>query len=65
MNTGIYVMEPSVMQDIPANKVFHMPDLLNKLLIEKRRVGAYPITEKSWQDMGEISEMHKMIEAIR
>lgn len=61
INTGIYVAEPSIMNDIPPNKVYHMTDLLNKLLNEKRRVGAYPITEQCWQDMGEIKEMEKMI----
>lgn len=62
VNTGIYVMEPSVLEDIPSNGVFHMTDLLNKLLKEKRRVGAYPVTEKCWQDMGELGEMQKMRE---
>lgn len=61
MNTGIYVMEPSVIEDIPRGQMYHMTDLMNKLLGEKRRVGAYPITEKCWQDMGEFDEMRKML----
>lgn len=65
MNTGIYVMEPSVMDDIPPNKVFHMTDLMNKLLGEKRKVGAYPIMEKCWQDMGELGGMREMMEAFQ
>jgi NDP-sugar pyrophosphorylase family protein len=62
VNTGIYVMEPSVIREIPSNQMFHMTDLMNKLLEEKRRVGAYPITEKCWQDMGEIGKMQKMLD---
>jgi len=65
VNTGIYVMEPSVIKDIPNHQVFHMTDLMNKLLEEKRRVGAYPITEQCWQDMGEINGMYKMSDAFR
>lgn len=64
VNTGIYVMEPTVIADIPSNIVFHMTDLLNKLLKEKRKVGAYPVTEKCWQDMGELGEMRKMKENL-
>lgn len=60
MNTGIYVMEPSVVGNIPEKQVYHMTDLMNTLLKEKRKVGAYPITEKRWQDMGEIDGMKKM-----
>jgi len=64
INTGIYVMESTVMRDIPASKLFHMTDLVNKLLSENRRVGAYPITENCWRDMGEINEMYKMIDSF-
>ena len=65
INTGIYVMEPSVIKDIPLDQVFHMNDLMNKLLKEKRKVGAYPVTEQCWQDMGEISEMQKMLDSFQ
>lgn len=61
MNTGIYVMEPSVIEDIPRNQMYHMTDLMNKLLGEKRKVGAYPITANCWQDMGELDGMKKML----
>ena len=61
MNTGIYVMEPSVIEDIPRCQMYHMTDLMNKLLGEKRKVGAYPITANCWQDMGEFDGMKKML----
>ena len=61
INTGIYVMEASVINDIPRNQVYHMTDLINKLVKEKRKIGAYPITEQCWKDMGEIEGMNKMI----
>ncbi len=65
VNTGIYVLEASVIKDIPRGCVFHMTDLLNKLLQQNRKVGAYPISDSSWQDMGEIEEMKKMIDSFR
>ncbi len=60
MNTGIYVLEPSVMNDIPEKQVYHMTYLMNKLLAERRKVGAYPIMEKRWLDMGELDGMKEM-----
>lgn len=65
VNTGIYVVEASVIKDIPRHQVFHMTDLMNKLLKEKRKIGAYPITDHCWQDMGELKEMYKMSDAFR
>lgn len=65
VNTGIYIMEPTVFGDIPKGQVYHMTDLMNKLLLEHRKVGAYPVTDKCWQDMGEVDEMKKMIRSLQ
>jgi len=65
VNTGIYVLEPSVIADIPANEFFNMTDLIAKLLKERRKVGAYPVIESRWRDMGQIPEMYNMIEAFK
>lgn len=64
VNTGIYVMEASVLEDIPYGEVYQMTDLINKLLKEKRKVGAFPVTENSWRDMGEFEAMNKMKESF-
>lgn len=65
VNTGIYVMEDSTLNDIPSGEMFQMTDLIKKLLDQKRKIGAYPITDRAWKDMGEISEMQKMIESFQ
>lgn len=62
VNTGIYLMEPSVIKDIPVGQTYDMPDLINKLLTENRRVGAYPVTENRWHDMGEMTQLQRMLE---
>ena len=62
VNTGIYIMESSVIDDIPTDGAFDMPDLMNRLLMENRRVGAYPVTEKCWHDMGEMEQLQRMLE---
>jgi NDP-sugar pyrophosphorylase family protein len=60
VNTGFYVLEPEALKDVPGNTFFHITDLINKYIEEGKIVGTYPITEKSWLDMGEFKEMDRM-----
>ena len=60
VNTGMYVLNPELIKDIPADTFFHMTHLADKLLKENRKVGMYPISEDSFLDMGEFEEMHRM-----
>lgn len=64
VNTGFYILEPEVLNDIPENEFFHITDLINKYLKEGKKVGTYPIAESSWLDMGEVKEMDRMIERL-
>lgn len=41
VSAGIYAIQPSALDAIPANSFFDMPDLVNRLLADGRRVGAY------------------------
>lgn len=65
INTGIYIMEPNVLADIPTEHVYQMTDLIEKLLHEGRKVGAYPVMDKRWRDMGQIPEMQQMIDEYK
>ena len=56
INTGLYLLEPKVLKDIPDNEPFDITDLAQKLLNEKRKVGIFPVSEKSWKDMGNWDE---------
>lgn len=60
VNTGMYILNPNLLQEIPEDTFYHMTDLTDKLLEEGRRVGMYPISEDSFLDMGEFEEMHRM-----
>lgn len=64
VNTGMYILNPELIGDIPKDTFFHMTDLTDKLLQENRRVGMYPISEDSFLDMGEFEEMHRMEEKL-
>lgn len=60
VNTGMYILNPELLNEIPKDTFFHMTDLSEKLLREKRKVGMYPISEDSFLDMGELEEMRRM-----
>lgn len=55
INTGLYILEPSVLNEIP-DDFFHITHLIEKLRKEKRRVGVYPISQNDWIDMGDWNE---------
>lgn len=55
VNTGLYILEPTVFDDIP-DDFFHITHLMDKLRGEGRRVGIYPISQNDWTDMGDWDE---------
>lgn len=64
INTGMYVLEPEVLEDIPKGEFYNLPDILEKYMQTGIKVGVYPISELSWMDMGQISEMKDMINRL-
>ena len=56
INTGFYILEAKLIDEIPENAFFHITTLIEKLKNEHRRVGVFPINEKSWTDIGNWSE---------
>ena len=64
VNTGMYILNPLLVQEIPPDVMFHMTDLSDMLLKQKRKVGMYPISEDSFLDMGEFEEMRRMEEKL-
>lgn len=64
VNTGMYIMDPEMINRIPKDKFFHMTHLTDLLMQEGLQVGMYPISEESFLDMGEFEEMHRMEEKL-
>ncbi|MFU7516439.1 nucleotidyltransferase family protein [Clostridium sp. HCS.1] len=64
INTGMYVIEPDVLNDIPEGEFYNLPDIVEEYMNSGIPVGVYPISEQSWMDMGQISEMKEMVERI-
>ncbi|MBQ0063373.1 MAG: nucleotidyltransferase family protein [Prevotella sp.] len=59
INTGMYILEPHLIKEIPVNTFYHITFLIEKLMKEGRRVGVYPINEGSWIDVGNWDEYLK------
>ena len=64
INTGLYMIEPEVLSDIKTGEFIHLPDLAQKYINEGKKVGVFPVSEKSWLDMGQFSEMENMIKSL-
>lgn len=64
INTGMYVLEPEVLEDIPDDQFYNLPDIIEEYMNKGVKVGIYPISELAWMDMGQISEMKDMVERI-
>ncbi len=61
INTGMYILEPHLLKEIPSDRVYHITYLIEKLVKEGRRVGVYPVNEGSWTDIGNWDEYLKYI----
>ncbi len=61
INTGMYILEPHLLKEIPSDRVYHITCLIDKLVKEGRRVGVYPVNDGSWTDIGNWDEYLKYI----
>ena len=61
VNTGVYVLNPGLIDEIPEGEFFHITHLMEKVKARGGRVGCFPVSEESWKDMGEWPEYLKMI----
>ncbi len=59
-NTGIYIVEPEVVDDMIEGEKIDFPDVIERQRLKGRKVAAFPISENEWMDMGQISELEKM-----
>jgi NDP-sugar pyrophosphorylase family protein len=52
INSGMYILEPHVLNQIPENRFFHITHLIEKIQQNGGNVGVFPVSEKSWVDIG-------------
>ncbi len=59
-NTGVYVVEPQVVEELADGRKVGFPDVIEEYRLAGRNVGVYPISESAWMDMGQMEELEKM-----
>jgi len=64
VNTGVYVLNPGLIDEIPEGEFFHITHLMEKVKARGGRVGCFPVSEESWKDMGEWPEYLKLINVL-
>ncbi len=64
VNTGVYILNPSCIDEIPEGEFFHITHLMEKIKDRGGRVGCFPVSEHAWKDMGEWPEYLKMINVL-
>ena len=64
VNTGVYILNPECIDEIPEGEFFHITHLMEKIKSRGGRVGCFPVSEHAWKDMGEWPEYLKMIDVL-
>lgn len=59
-NTGIYIVEPSVVERMIDGEAIGFPDIVERERQKGHKVAVYPVSENDWMDMGQIPELEKM-----
>ena len=54
INSGMYVIEPHLLEQIPDNTFFHITQLIDNVTKNTGNVGVFPVSEKSWTDIGSL-----------
>jgi dTDP-glucose pyrophosphorylase len=63
-STGIYVVEPEALRDIPLDGPTDATDLVATAIGHGARVGVYPIRERAWLDVGQLEELQHALDRL-
>lgn len=55
VNAGIYVLDPGMLDHVPNDVFYDMPDLYKKLMSKDEKVSAFPLREY-WLDIGQLDD---------
>ena len=64
VNTGMCVLNPGTISEMPKSTKFDMTDLIAKVKDRGGKVGVFPISEKAWIDIGQWEEYHKSLKLL-
>jgi NDP-sugar pyrophosphorylase family protein len=64
INTGLYVLNPDILNLIPENKFYHITHLIEDAINHGKKVGVYPVDDNAWIDIGQWSEYRKVVKGF-
>ena len=64
VNTGFYLIEPSLLERIPPDTFIHLTTIIEQCLESGERIGSYVIPEDSYIDIGRLDDLHAVAEMI-
>ena len=64
VNSGMYLINSNIIKFVPNNTYFQMTDLINTLKINNHKIGVFPVSKKSWFDVGQWEQYKNNIDNI-
>jgi NDP-sugar pyrophosphorylase family protein len=64
-STGMYILSPNIIDQIPENVFYDITDLMSYLRNNGGRIGVFPISEESWMDTGEWDQYRKTVSKLK
>jgi len=64
VNTGLYILNPDVLEVIPHEKFYHLTHLIEDIKEQGKKVGVFPIDEDAWIDIGQWVEFKKAVDVL-
>lgn len=61
INSGMYILEPNLIDEIPEDKFFHITHLIEKVKLRGGNIGVFPVSQRSWKDIGTWNEYTKLV----
>jgi dTDP-glucose pyrophosphorylase len=65
INTGLYIINPDVLEKIPKDTFYHITHLIEDIKNEGGKVGVFPVDDMSWIDIGQWAEYHKAVKEMK
>jgi dTDP-glucose pyrophosphorylase len=60
INSGMYICEPQIIDDVEEDSFFQITQLIEKVKQRGGTIGVFPVSEKSWIDIGIWSELFRL-----
>ena len=64
INTGLYVLNPDILELIPKNKFSHITHLIEQAKNQGKKIGVFPIDDDAWIDVGQWAEYRKSVNQL-